>query len=256
VRIIGFILGLILVLACPSLSVAGKPASLDDGRRLYEANCAICHGTRGDGHGEAAARFATPPRDFTNGVYKFRSTGSGQLPADEDLIRTVTRGIPGTAMVPQDYLSAEDVRSVIAYIKSLTPKFADPSPVRLVPIPPPPEKNKATITAGRKVYEKAGCTECHGAKARGDGPSSTKLAVRPADLTRRPLKSGQAAQDIVRTLLTGLDGTSMPSYHLALADDEIWKLAYYIDSLGGPPQLTKDERLGQEIVRQRAKEKR
>jgi mono/diheme cytochrome c family protein len=61
-------------------------------------------------------------------------------------------------------------------------------------------------------------------------------SVRPPDLTRRPLKSGPTAGDIVRTLLTGLDGTPMPSYYQVLEDDEIWDLAYWLAARGGRPR--------------------
>ena len=40
----------------------------------------------------------TEAEDFTKGLYKFRTTNSGELPTDEDLFRTISRGIPGTTM--------------------------------------------------------------------------------------------------------------------------------------------------------------
>jgi hypothetical protein len=54
----------------------------------------------------------------------------------------------------------------------------------------------------------------------------------------------------VRALLTGLDGTPMPSYHLILEDDELWLLAYYVDSLATPALVTDDERIAREVVRE------
>src|SRR5262245_16074322 len=67
---------------------AEESRTSSQGRTVYEANCAICHGERGDGHGHAAQHFATPPRDFLAGRYKIRSTASGQLPTDNDLRRS------------------------------------------------------------------------------------------------------------------------------------------------------------------------
>jgi hypothetical protein len=61
-------------------------------------------------------------------------------------------------------------------------------------------------------------------------------------------KGGATPRDIARTLFTGLDGTPMPSYHLILDDDELWDLAYYVDSLGTPPVVTDDERAGWHVV--------
>ena len=53
----------------------------------------------------------------------------------------------------------------------------------------------------------------------------------------------------MRTLLTGMDGTPMPSYHLVIDGDELWALAWYVESLGGPPMVTPDERAGWHVVR-------
>ena len=157
--------------------------------------------------------------------------------------------MPSTAMVPQDHLSEAEVRAVVAYIKTFSPKFATfPSP-ETIPIPPASPRTSETIARGRHVYEKAECAECHGSGGRGDGPSAPDLSVKPADLTRRPFKGGPTPRDIFRSILTGFDGTPMPAYFLTLEDEELWDLAYYVDSLGGPPQVTEDEHVGWEVER-------
>ena len=219
------------------------------GRRVYVEHCAICHGDEGDGRGEAAPHFATPPRDFTSGRYKIRSTASGQPPTDDDLARSVVRGLPGTGMVPQDHLSADEVRAVIGFIKTLSPRFGAGPPAAALPLPSEPPPSDASLARGRKVYEKADCGECHGREGRGDGPSAKDLKVKPADLTRRPFKGGSTPRDVVRAVITGYDGTSMPSYHLLLDDGELWDLARYVASLGGAPEVTRDEREGWHVVR-------
>jgi mono/diheme cytochrome c family protein len=231
-----------------AMTAESRP-DLDLGREVYGDNCAICHGLKGDGKGEAAWHFATPPRDFTKGKYKLRSTDTGQLPTDADLARSVTKGLPGTAMVPQDRLAEEEVRAVVAYIKRFSSKFETSRSPKPIPIPPQPPRTSEAIARGRRVYVKGGCVECHGSEARGDGPSAPDLSVKPTDLTRRPLKSGPTPCDIFRSILTGLDGTPMPAYFLTLGNEEIWDLAYYVDSLGGPPQVTEDERMGWHVER-------
>ena len=244
------ILGASALVAAAGAALGQQPDDLAAGRRVYEDNCAVCHGASGDGRGHAAHHFVTAPRDLTGGRYKLRSTASGQPPTDADLKRSLVEGLPGTGMVPQNHLSETEVNAVIAYIKSLSPKFAAvPNPVAL-PIAPAPARTPEAIARGRKVYEKAECYECHGRQARGDGPSAKDLKIKPSDLTRRPFKSGPAPEDILRAILTGLDGTPMPSYHLILDDTELWELAYYVESLGGAPEITADERAGWHVVRQ------
>jgi cytochrome c oxidase cbb3-type subunit 2 len=227
----------------------GQPPDPALGRRVYEENCAVCHGTAGDGRGHAAHHFAAPPRDFTAGRYKLRSTGSGQLPTDEDLRRTVVRGMPGTGMVPHEHLSEAEVAAVVDIVKRFSPRFAGAPPRAPLALPPEPPRTAEALARGRAAYEKGECQECHGREGRGDGPSAKDLKIKPTDLTRRPLKGGSTPRDIVRTVLTGFDGTPMPSYHLLLEDGELWDLAFYLDSLGGPPELTADERAGWHVVR-------
>ena len=219
------------------------------GARVFRDNCAVCHGATGDGQGMAAHHFKSPPRDLTRGRFKFRSTASGQIPTDADLVRTIVRGVPSTGMVPQDRLSDDEVRAVVAFVKSLSPRFADGKAPRVQAIPAPPSMTPEAVARGARVYVKGECAECHGKEARGDGPSAKDLSVRPSDLTRRPFKSGPTAADIVRTLLTGLDGTPMPSYYQVLEDDELWDLAYWLDSRAAPPETTDDERAGWHVVR-------
>ena len=71
-----------------------------DGARLFAQRCATCHGATGDGKGPRAAAVSPSPRDFTKGVFEFRSTSSGRLPTDEDIWKVISNGIHGTAMVP------------------------------------------------------------------------------------------------------------------------------------------------------------
>jgi hypothetical protein len=84
---------------------------------VYETACAWCHGADGRGDGPAgaaalAAYGAPRPRDFTRGRFKLRSTPSGVLPTDADLLRTIERGIPG--IMPSFQGLSDDARRLAA----------------------------------------------------------------------------------------------------------------------------------------------
>ncbi|MBI4477676.1 MAG: c-type cytochrome, partial [Acidobacteria bacterium] len=64
---------------------------------LCEKECAACHGPNGDGEGAAACLLYRRPRGFTTGQFRIVSTWDG-VPTDEDLYRTISRGMPGSAM--------------------------------------------------------------------------------------------------------------------------------------------------------------
>jgi cytochrome c oxidase cbb3-type subunit 2 len=224
-------------------------AQRPDGKHVYEHHCAVCHGPSGDGKGPAAARLTIKPADFTAGRYKFRSTPSGAPPTDEDLVRTIIRGVRGTAMIPQPQIPADELRAVVAYLKTLSPRLAEParSPV---PVPAPPLVTPEVIARGARLYKESGCPECHGQTGRGDGPSARKgmkdareLPIAPTDLTWRPFKRGSDPTETWKTIALGLDGTPMPSYADALEPDQMWAVVLFLESLVTPERYQPEDRL-------------
>ena len=207
------------------------------GRTVYREKCVSCHGVQGDGRGEAAASLSPPPQNFTTGVYKFRSTMSGQLPTDDDLFRTITIGIAGTSMDRYAALPERDRRALVAYLKSLSPRFAKEEAGASIPVPPSSLLTPESAARGLALYERMQCAACHGDGARGDGPLAADLSdndglpIRPADLARPKLKGGPAPESVYRSVMTGLDGAPMPSYGDSLTSEEAWDLALYILSL-------------------------
>src|SRR4051812_26213021 len=87
-----------------------------EGREVYERNCVLCHGARGDGQGEMAKEVGVKPRSFRTGDFKFRSTPWGKLPTTEDLIRTIRQGVTGTTMGAFTQLTAAETRAVAEYV--------------------------------------------------------------------------------------------------------------------------------------------
>jgi cytochrome c oxidase cbb3-type subunit 2 len=220
--------------------LATESDGLTRGRQVYLTHCAVCHGERGDGQGPEAARLQSKPRDFTSGLFKFRSTPSGALPLDRDLYRTLSEGIRGTSMIAQTQLSADERWAVIQYLKGFSARFLRENPAEPVPLPCPPADMRTKREHGEQLYADAGCVQCHGAAGQGNGPASTDLrdawghASRPTNLTQRPLKGGSSPTDLYRTLSTGLNGTPMPSYGDVLSEEELWALVAYVDSLAIP----------------------
>jgi cytochrome c oxidase cbb3-type subunit I/II len=239
------LMGLILILGavsvgklgCDVVQVARGEDNLALGGKVYRDNCVACHGEKGDGKGPQADRLKTKPRDFTGGVYKFRSTPSGSLPLDNDLVRTITRGVRGTAMLAQLQLSKEETEAVVQYLKSFSSRFQNEKAFPAIVIPPKPPVTSSLISSGKSEYQEAGCDQCHGIAGKGDGPSTKDLRddwgkpIPPADLTLKPFKSGPEPEDVYRTISTGLNGTPMPSYADALAPKERWALVSYILSI-------------------------
>ncbi len=218
---------------------------------VYQRHCTACHGEKGDGDGPAAYLLYPKPRDFTSGVFKFRSTPTGAPPTDDDLLLTLKRGVAGTSMPTWDRLSEKERRDVIAYVKSFSDIFEDEDAIEPpIEIQSPPSTSAKSIKAGKIIYKEQECDKCHGPSGKGDGPSAATLTddfdrpISPYDFTRGPglMKGGSTPEDIYRTFMTGLDGTPMPSFIDELEEDQRWQLVHYIRSLSSAnvaPVLTK-----------------
>ena len=220
--------------------VAGLAWAEEDlklGEKIYQENCAACHGDKGDGKGPQADRLSIKPRNFTTGIYKFRSNPSGSLPLDQDIFRTISRGVRGTSMLAQLQLSEQERWAVVHSLKAFSKRFKEEKPGKAIAVPTAPPANPKLVALGKRKYEEGGCAQCHGSNGRGDGPSAEGLKddwgnpISPSDLTLKPFKSGPDPEDFYRTLSTGLNGTPMPSYAEALSPSERWGLVSYILSI-------------------------
>ena len=178
---------------------------------LYRRHCVHCHGTTGDGMGPTAAILNPYPRDYRQGLFKFKSTVRDAKPTEHDLERIVREGIMGTAMPSFNLLSDDEILALVEYVKYLSMRGqAELSLMNAVtdlgenealkldrellientlqPIaltwaeaktkiiaPPAPDDSDLvkSETEGRELfYGKAGCVKCHGISELGDGQTT------------------------------------------------------------------------------------
>jgi cytochrome c oxidase cbb3-type subunit 2 len=226
--------------SCATSFNGSDQVSVARGKAVYHEACAPCHGDNGDGSGPVSVSLRTKPRDFKLGVYKFRSTASGELPTNYDLLRTINSGIYHTAMPSFAQMSIADQYSVVEYIKTLSPAFSDSSqyPLDTVRISTPIPYTLNSIERGREVYLNMHCWSCHGITGEGNGPAAPTVTddeghhIQPTNLTHYwDIKMGRSPQKIYLIFSTGLNGTPMPSYAQILTDKQRWDLANYVYSL-------------------------
>jgi mono/diheme cytochrome c family protein len=118
-RILTFLVG---GLAAVSLSLfAGQSstqaADVAAGKAKYAQLCGSCHGASGKGDGPAAGALNPKPRDHTDGKYM-------KTLKDEDIFKITKEGGPSVGKSPLmppwgAALSDQDIRNVVAYIRSL-----------------------------------------------------------------------------------------------------------------------------------------
>lgn len=251
-KALGVFVVLGLFMGSPSVSYAVGDA--EAGKAVYKKRCLGCHGEKGDGKGRAAVFLYPKPRDLTAGKFALRSTPTGQMPTDDDLLKTVTNGIPGAAMPSFKYISEDERKNAIAYVKTLAVFYDEeddesyklfelrgtPTPIN---VPSPPSFSTDTVKKAKAVYEneKLGCVKCHGRLGTGDGPSADEQEddwgrpIKVRDFTKGVFKGGSTPKDIYTRFATGLTGTSMPAFSgEQMSDEDRWLVVQYVLALRDP----------------------
>jgi mono/diheme cytochrome c family protein len=95
-----------------------SPEAIQHGRELFAANCAECHGARGDGQGPRAAVLVKAPTDFTDPVWR-----AGAQP--QAVFAAIRLGVQGSAMPAWPAFTEEETWNLVAYVLSLADRGAD-----------------------------------------------------------------------------------------------------------------------------------
>ncbi|HSE05432.1 MAG TPA: c-type cytochrome, partial [Methylomirabilota bacterium] len=169
----------------------------------------------------------------------FRSTPAGTLPARDDVIATIRRGLPGTSMPGYaGLLDPAEIERLARFVLSLAPRTSKDAPA-IALADAPPDSSEAR-QRGAALYERLGCAACHGPDGRlpswqppREGPGGPS----PAANLREPwtFRGGHEPRDIALRILTGLDGSAMPAYARAITGREAWDIAHFVRGLARVP---------------------
>ncbi len=218
------------------------PATTDgsfDVDEVYAKRCSQCHGEDGDGLGVVADRLYPKPRDFTLGLFKYKTTDADtEFPSDDDLRRTIKDGLTGTAMPAWgEILSDAEVDALIQKIKEFG--YWDEEEVEYTPIDmgTKPEATPELLALGKEQFEKT-CMQCHGEEGRGNVTSGKILKddtgdrIWPRNLTKPELwRYTRTAEDVFQRLSVGIPGTPMPEHTTAVSMENRWAIAQYVMTL-------------------------
>ncbi len=245
-------LAFLIVTAATSMTLAQAPAPAGgppppNGEQLYKQNCIECHGPEGD---------EVPDVDLGRGRFRRATT-------DPELVGIVLRGIPNTAMPPNNFSEAQ-ASAIVQYLRAKASRAA---------------AGAGNAANGRALFTGKGtCTTCHrvngsGARTAPDLSSIGRLrnstdierailepdfAVVPSNrfvrlvtrdgttITGRMLNQDMFTVQLIdskeqlRSLMradlkefTFVDRSPMPSYRGKLSPGEIADLVSYLVSLQG-----------------------
>jgi mono/diheme cytochrome c family protein len=250
----------------PTRTPAASEELLVLGRATYEKECTACHNATGDGQGAAAYLLYPRPRDFTTGQFRLISTWDN-VPTDEDLFRTISRGMPGSAMPSWAHLPEDTRWGLVYYVKAFSKR---PLVVRtahvpdtwgnggagLIAVPPEVPFDAAAQARASELYTK-GCAPCHGPTGRGDGAQkqvdSKGYPTRPRDLTLGVFKGSPDPVSVYRRIVAGLPGSPMPQSGY-LNGNDAWHLTHFVRSLSSDAQRDKAEMKQFRIVAKRVQQ--
>ncbi len=212
-----------------SMKLGGQEVAADTlnhGRDAYQQYCRPCHGDNGDGKGYSSLGLRPPPRDFTQGLFKFGHVAAPALPPDAELARLVKNGLHGTAMLPWD-IQDQELDAALQYIKTFSPRWAQEAPGKPIEVSPDPfgEAKKAeAIALGEKLYHaKAQCSGCH-----------------PAFVTHEKLWS----------ITKEMNGTGQSDFSAEMYMSQIKDTEYCLEWKAGPPGQKLEDRECAKVVKQ------
>ncbi|HUP80467.1 MAG TPA: c-type cytochrome, partial [Pirellula sp.] len=227
----------------------------DMGLRVYLAHCAQCHGDRGDGYGRAA-RFLTPtPRSFTAEPMRYVSSVRG-LATDEDLAKTITKGLYGASMPAFPQLSKDEVISVIGRLRAFqrnglrnryqarsnaeidTSGQEDWIQVRMEPgpaldLPSIAEPTDQSIQVGKYLFQELACNKCHQQSNLDRSPlfnDSMGRTIHARNSATEPMRRGRDPSELYKRIVLGIPGTPHPSLS-GLEPNAYVALAHFVISI-------------------------
>ncbi|MER2597966.1 MAG: c-type cytochrome [Caldilineales bacterium] len=212
----GLLLAALLMLLS-AVAWAQSGGDITRGSQIFDANCAVCHGS--DGKGRVGANLsnqfsAIDPAAFTRAV--------------------IEQGVTGTPMIAwsKQYggiLDDQQIEDVVAFVSSLSGGRSAMAPTATpMPVTPVPTVPGATgdATHGKQLFDQ-NCVMCHGDY--GQGRIGANLSKGFASIN---------PQQFVRaTVADGISGSAMPSWSQAkggpLSDADIDDISSYIMTLKG-----------------------
>jgi cytochrome c oxidase cbb3-type subunit 3 len=199
-----------LASAAGTTPLRAEQLSLAVGRRIYERECASCHGVDGMADTEVARVLNPPPRKFADPIAMARVD-------DGRMYMAIYRGRPGTAMGGRgELLAPAEVIDVMRYIRTL---------VR--PLPAGMTAAQLDLSVGEQIYRQY-CVACHGDKGDGQTSVGRHLAPPPRDFTRSAEMATFTDADLGQAILRGVPGTAMAPWEGVLTKEDVRRVLLFI----------------------------
>lgn len=184
-------------------SLAGQPAALKMGQRIFANNCAQCHGT------DARGSLGFPNLTDNDWLY-----GGGV----DQIRHSILKGRSGIMPAWGAALGEQGSRDTVAYILQLSAEKEPSADKQLA----------AQLDRGKQAYQSF-CIACHGAEGKGNP------ALGAPDLTDDIWLYGSDTEAITHSIVSGRNGV-MPAHENKINRDKVHLLTAYVYSLSRSQQ--------------------
>ncbi len=208
---IGDVIDYIHSLASPSgRALSAEQLSLEVGRRLYNRECAVCHGVDGRADTEAAKVLHPSPSRFADPVEMARLD-------DGRMYSAIKLGRPGTAMGGWgELLSPAEIIDMMRYVRTL-----------VQPLPAGTTGAQLDVSVGEQIYRRH-CMVCHGEKGDAKTPLGQSLSPHPRDFTRAQEMASITDKELAQAIALGKPGTAMAPWRGVLNTEDIRRVILFI----------------------------
>jgi high-affinity iron transporter len=187
-----------------ALELPRTPLDVANGRTLYAANCASCHGERGLGDGPQAAPLDPKPAPIGDGAM-MRDASPAMM------FRKLSVGVTGTAMPAfSAQLTTEQRWNVVMYVLSL-------------------QHTPAQVADGEGLYIQ-NCSSCHGVTGLGDGAVGRALSKLPPELGSFPWQVERSDAQLAEAITNGVSASPMPP-GVGLTPAQVQSVLAYVRTL-------------------------
>ncbi len=246
----------------PSRKVAPATA-MEVGKKIFEDNCRVCHGDRGNGATWTNTVLDPAPRNFT-------APQSRRILTRKRMLASVTYGRENTAMMSfAARLSKDEIEAVVDYIRATFmkgPVISDAGAVDLAAATGDhgtatrhapamagvagaamaPRSHEAVSAAaavdmkagfpgdlkgnfmmGRKFYLE-NCSTCHGDRGDGQGPRASFIEPKPRNFLHSDARQQLNRPALFKAIFLGKPGTVMPAWGKVLTPQQLADVAEYV----------------------------
>lgn len=191
-------------------TLTAEKLSQEIGRRIYNKDCAECHGVDGRVNTKAAQILRPRPINFTDAIDMARVD-------DGRMYSAIKLGRPGTSMGGWGgLLNPSEIIDVMRYVRTLQE-----------PLPSEVTKSELDVLVGEQIYRQ-NCISCHGEKGDANTALGRALVPHPRKFISATEMADLGPKEVTEAITHGSPGTAMAPWNGILNPEDIRRVTRFI----------------------------